>query len=179
MNQIKVDFKKFERQRRALFQMALRDEFADARHDEVKELIDGTIELLDAISDEYLTTGEPVTLMPSSQYPNEDTIQIAHTHDLDRCMPLMKHKWDCSDFIEEKVDVNTWCPDCDPNNPGYLEINFDDCPKCLYECVENASGKYYQEGGKVCPICRHLRERHMKNTQPKPCSTCNKEKENV
>tara|TARA_R100001039_G_scaffold26262_1_gene17548 strand:+ start:109 stop:426 length:318 start_codon:yes stop_codon:yes gene_type:complete len=105
MNQIKVDFKKFERQRRALFLMALRDEFADARHDEVKELIDGAIALLDAISDEYLTTGEPVTLMPSRQYPNEDTIQIMHKHDFERCIPLKSHRWDCSDFVEEKLNV--------------------------------------------------------------------------
>jgi len=103
MNQIKVDFKKLERQRRALFQMALRDEYTNARHDEVKELIDGTIELLDAIGDEYLTTGEPVTLMPSHPYPNEDTVQIMHEHDLELCMPLMGHRWDCLDFLEDLI----------------------------------------------------------------------------
>ena len=105
MNEITVDFKKFERQRRALLLMSYRDESADARHNDDEELIDGVIVLLEAISDEYLTTGEPVTLMPSRQYPTEDTIQIMHKHDYERCIPLKGHRWDCSDFIEEKLNV--------------------------------------------------------------------------
>ena len=54
-------------------------------------------------------------------------------------------------------------------------LTYDVCPTCPYECVENTSGQYYQ-AGVVCPICRRLRERYMKekekemeDTQP-PCT---------
>ena len=115
MNKITVDFQQFERQKRALFQMSIRDEYADARHDEVKELIDGAIALFDAISDaNQLSGGEPIVIYATHQYPNADTIELLHEHDYDRCIPLFtpaEHKgvsaaiWDCSDFIEEHTNV--------------------------------------------------------------------------
>jgi len=101
MSEIKVDFEKFERQRRSLHNHIW---WADQKSPQV-EAIWGIINVLDAISDAYLMDGEPVVLAPTHQYPNDDTIQIMHEHIESRCVPLMKGRWDCSDFIEEKVNV--------------------------------------------------------------------------
>jgi len=80
------------------------------------------------------------------------------------------------------------CPDCDPNNPGYLEVTGDDYPECPNNCEE------WEVKTTLLPAYRYLHsvldpnppkdlilsepcscECHSYPMEPEPCSTCNQE----
>ena len=66
--------------------------------------------------------------------------------DCDLTIKQPYHLLEMAQHVLKSLEVTTECPDCDPNNPGYLEVTGEDCPikvdKC--ECVQCLKGENYE-----------------------------------